>query len=136
MPQDYRYAIGFRVILDFLSFEDLPAMFTSCVEVRGALKNYTGFVMERWQFGKKAKHIMKKDVFEWYVARLGRTGTFSVLIERFNVGRKEIWACPGYNHGVFEVCLWHDNVPFLEMLLQECPSPSMKHDVVDCLNNR
>ena len=79
MPKDYRYAICFRVILDFLSFEELPAMFTSCTEVHGALKSYTGIVMERWQFGKRAKHIMKKDVFEWYVARLGSMWSFCVF---------------------------------------------------------
>jgi hypothetical protein len=132
MPKDYRYAICFRVILDFLSFEELPAMFTSCTEVHGALKSYTGFVMERWQFGKRAKHIMKKDVFEWYVARLGSMWSFKV----FGAPPSVLWVCPDYNHGVFEACLWHDNVPFLQMLLQECPSRFLQLDIMQCLNNR
>ena len=38
--------------------------------------NYTGFVMERWKFGAKATNIMKKEVFEWYVASPSWEGTF------------------------------------------------------------
>ena len=131
--KDYRHAISFRLILDCLCFEDLPAMLTSCVEVQRALKNYTGFVMARRKFGAKAQNIGKKEVFEWYVARLSSTGTFGAPAGDAFL----IWfSAPLYQQGLFEICLWHDSVPLLEMLMQEAPNSRWKSVLLEYMRYR
>lgn len=131
--RDYRHEITFSVILDCLCFEDLPAMFTSCVQVQRALKNYTGFVIDRWRFGAVAKNIVKKEVFDWYVARLSSTGEFGAPFgEAFRIWFSE----PVYQQGLFEVCLWFDSVPFLELLLQEAPSYTLKYLMLHAMKQR
>jgi hypothetical protein len=137
---DHRHKICFSVILDFLSHEDLPAMFASCVEVSRVLKNHPGFVFNRWWFGALAKNIVKKEVFDWYLARLSSEGTFGAprtvqFIRWFSE--------PGeYQQGLFETCLWHDSVPLLELLLEEVPSDthrsadSLKKGVLRAMKER
>ena len=130
---DYRHEISFCVILDCLCFEDLPAMFASCVEVQRALRNYTGIVIDRWSFGVVAKNIVKKEVFDWYLARLSSKGTFGAPT---GPTFRRWFSTPGHQQDLFEICLWHDSVPLLELLLQEAPSYKLKYSVLHAMRER